>query len=263
MKSPPKDLTDPEAERAAKSLGLISGGRVLDVATGDGTFIQTLMKNLRDYESFVGIDISAEEVEPAREKLKEEPVEILEMNAESLEFENEHFDSVCISYSLHHMVRLNEVLAEMNRVLKPDGHFIVTESYCDGDQTEAQRTGILSHHWDAEIDSLRGVPHGKTLKRDEIKDALGNLGLADIEIFDSTQSINCLLCDRWSECSDPMNEEGIEKAIKEIERNLGHLEGLEESEMQSRLMKEGEELKARIRRTGTSPACSLFLIGMK
>ncbi|MCK4445135.1 MAG: methyltransferase domain-containing protein [Thermoplasmata archaeon] len=263
MKSPPEDLTDPEAERAAKRLSSISGGRVLDVATGDGTFIQTLMKSLKDYESFIGVDISAEKVESAREGLKEEPVEILEMNAESLEFENEHFDSVCISYSLHHMVRLDEVLAEMNRVLKPGGHFIVTESYSDGNQTEAQRTEIASHRWDAEIDSLRGTPHKKTLRRDEIKEALGNLGLAEIEIFDSTQSINCLLCDRWSECSDPMNKEGIEKSIKGIERNLGHLKEVEEPETRSRLKREGEELKERIRRTGTSPACNLLFIGKK
>lgn len=263
MKSPPEDLTDPEAERAAKRLSSISGGRVLDVATGDGTFIQTLIKTLKDYESFVGIDISEKEFKSAKEKFKEEPVEILAMDAENLEFENEHFDTVCISYSLHHMLRLNEVLAEMNRVLRPGGHFIVTESYSDGDQTKAQRTEIASHCWDAEIDSLRGIPHRKTLRRDEIKKALGNLGLADIEIFDSTQSINCLLCDRWSECSDPMNKEGIEKSIKEIEHNLRHLEELEESETRSRLMTEGEELKERIRRTGASPACDLFFIGRK
>ncbi len=263
MKSQSEDLTDPETERVAKRLSSISGGRVLDVATGDGTFIQTLMKSLKDYESFVGIDISAERVQSTREKLKEDPVEILEMNAESLEFGNEHFDSVCISYSLHHMIRLNEVLVEMNRVLKPGGHFLVMESYRDGDQTEAQRTEIATHRWNAEIDSLRGIPHKKTLRRDEIREALGNLGLADIEIFDTTQSINCLLCDRWSECSDPMNEEGIEESIEGIERNLGNLEEWEESETRSRLKREGEELKRRNRKTGTSPACSLFLIGRK
>jgi SAM-dependent methyltransferase len=263
MKSPQEALTDPEAERVAKKLGSISGGKVLDVGTEDGTFIQTLMKSLKDYESFVGIDISTEEFESAREKLKEEPVEILEMNAESMEFEDGHFDSVCISYSLHHMVRLNEVLAEMSRVLRPGGYFIVTESYGDGDQTEAQRTGILSHQWDAEIDSLRGIPHKKPLKRDEIKEALGNLGLSAIEIFDSTQPVNCFFCDRWSECSDPMNEDGLKNDIREIDHNLGHLEEMEESETQSRLVREGEELKERIRKTGTSPACSLFLVGTK
>ncbi|UCD92155.1 MAG: class I SAM-dependent methyltransferase [Methanobacteriota archaeon] len=263
MKSPPEDLIDPETERAAKRLSSISGGRVLDVATGDGTFIQTLMKSLKDYESFVGIDISAEEVESARERMKEESVEILEMNAEFLDFDNEYFDTVCISYSLHHMVKLNTVMAEMYRVLKRGGHFIVSESYSDGDQTRAQKTGILNHHWDAEIDSQRGIPHNKTLKRDEIKENLGGLGLADIEIFDCTQSINCLPCDKWSECSDPMNTEGMRKSIEEIEHNLSNLEETEESRTRSRLIKEGEDLKERIRRTGTSPARSLVLIGRK
>ena len=221
------------------------------------------MKTLKDYESFIGIDISEKEFESAKEGFKEEPVDILVMDAESLEYKDEHFDTVGISYSLHHLIRMDRALEEMKRVLKPGGHFIVTESYCDGNQTEAQRTGILSHHWGAEIDSLRGIPHRKTLKRDEIMDVLENLGLADFEIFDSTQSINCLLCDRWSECSDPMNEEGIKKSIEGIERKLGELEELEESGTRSRLVREGEELRESIRRTGTSPACNLFFIGWK
>ena len=45
----------------------ISGGRVLDVATGDGDFILALKQALGDYDSFVGIDVSREEIEKARE----------------------------------------------------------------------------------------------------------------------------------------------------------------------------------------------------
>ena len=34
-------------------LGLISGGKILDVGTQQGSFISTLMKSLKDYESMV------------------------------------------------------------------------------------------------------------------------------------------------------------------------------------------------------------------
>lgn len=263
MKSPSKVPIDPEAERAAERLSSISGGRVLDVATGDGTFIKTLMKTLKDYESFVGIDISDKEFEATREGFKEDPVEILMMDAGSLEFEDEHFDTVGMSYSLHHLLAMDRALEEMKRVLKPGGHFIVMESYRDGDQTEAQRTEILTHHWGAEIDSLKGIPHRKTLRRDKIKGVLEGLGLKDTEVFDSAQSVNCLLCDKWSECSDPMNEEVIRESIEGIERKLSDLEEMGDFEGRARLVKRGEELMERTRKTGISPASNLFFAGRK
>ena len=41
-------------ERAISS---IAGGRVLDVATQEGHFVQMLMKNLKSYTEIVGIDV--------------------------------------------------------------------------------------------------------------------------------------------------------------------------------------------------------------
>ena len=35
----------------------IAGGKVLDVATGTGQFIQLLMQALKDYDEFLGIDV--------------------------------------------------------------------------------------------------------------------------------------------------------------------------------------------------------------
>ncbi|HIH00645.1 TPA: hypothetical protein HA259_00930, partial [Thermoplasmata archaeon] len=49
----PKGLRSSEAPRIAKRLASISGGRVLDVATGQGGFIDTLVNTLKDYESFI------------------------------------------------------------------------------------------------------------------------------------------------------------------------------------------------------------------
>jgi ubiquinone/menaquinone biosynthesis C-methylase UbiE len=39
-----------------QALGGISCGRVLEVATGEGGFIQTLAENLKSYVEIVGID---------------------------------------------------------------------------------------------------------------------------------------------------------------------------------------------------------------
>ena len=37
-------------------LGTISGGKVLDVATGSGGFIHLLIEGLRDFDEIIGID---------------------------------------------------------------------------------------------------------------------------------------------------------------------------------------------------------------
>ncbi len=117
----PKGLASSAAPKIAARLKSISGGKILDVATGDGDFIRTLIKTLKDYDSFIGIDSSKKEVESARKQLKEQPAKILEMNAEALQFKNNTFDTVCTSYSLHHLENIDKVLAEMKRVLKPNG----------------------------------------------------------------------------------------------------------------------------------------------
>jgi ubiquinone/menaquinone biosynthesis C-methylase UbiE len=78
-------------------LGNISGGFVLDVATLEGRFVQILMENLKDYHEIVGIDINEPAIENAREALGQGNIRFLMMNAECLEFEDESFDTVCIS----------------------------------------------------------------------------------------------------------------------------------------------------------------------
>jgi len=183
MEDLPKRLATSGAPRIAEKLRSISGGKVLDVATGNGGFIDTLMKALRDYDSFVGIDKSRKEVESARRRFEEQPVEIMEMNAEAMEFEHSSFDTVCISFSLHHLGEISKVLAEMKRVLKSGSYFIVQEPFCDGEQTKAQKTDILQHHWDAEIDSLLGVTHNKTFTKRKIEDLVNNLKLEKVEVL--------------------------------------------------------------------------------
>jgi len=41
----------------ARALGTLPGGRVLDVATGEGAFVVKLVGNLESYTEIIGIDI--------------------------------------------------------------------------------------------------------------------------------------------------------------------------------------------------------------
>jgi len=266
MEDLPKRLASSNAGKIAKRLGSVSGGRILDVATAGGGFIDTLMKTLKNYDSFVGIDYcpsatSRKEMESAKKRLEGKPVQFLEMNAENLKFEDESSDTVCISHSLHHLTNIDRVLAEMKRVLKKGGNFILQEVYCDGDQTEAQKADEREHEWEAQIDSLLGITHNKTLTKQRIKDIANSLKLNELETFDSTHPIDCLFCKRNHECEDPRNQATFHNSIKDIGDAIKRIEDYSDLGTRNRLREEGERIKEAIEKSGSAPASYLFIIG--
>jgi len=266
MEDLPKGLSSSNASKIAKRLGSVSGGRILDVATAGGGFIDTLMKALKDYDSFVGIDYCAsatskKEMESAKKRFEGKPVRFFEMNAENLKFEDESFDTVCMSHSLHHLASIGKVLAEMKRVLKKGGNFILQEAYCDGDQTEAQKADELEHEWEARIDSLLGITHNKTLTKQRIMDIASSLNLRELEVFDSTHPIDCLFCKRKHECEDPKNQARFHNSIKEIDDAIKRIENCSDLETRNRLREEGERIKETIAKSGSASASYLFVIG--
>jgi ubiquinone/menaquinone biosynthesis C-methylase UbiE len=264
----PNGLASSNASKIAKRLGSVSGGRILDVATAGGGFIDTLMKTLKDYDSFVGIDdcasaASKKEMESAKKRFEGKPVRFFEMNAENLQFEDESFGTVCMSHSLHHLANIDKVLAEMKRALKSGGNFILQECYCDGDQTEAQKADEHEHEWEARIDSLLGITHNKTLTKRRIMDIADSLNLRELEVFDSTHPIDCLFCKKKYECEDPKNQATFHRAIKEIDDAIKRIENYSDLEIRDRIKEEGERIKETMARSGSAPASYLFIIERK
>ncbi|MCW4053153.1 MAG: methyltransferase domain-containing protein [Candidatus Bathyarchaeota archaeon] len=262
MEELPEGLAASGATRILGKLRLIDGGKVLDVGTSDGDFIITLMKSLKGYGSFVGIDNSAKEVKAAKKRFKEQSIEILKMDAEALRFEDNSFDTVCVSYSLHHLSHIDKVMAEMKRVLKPGGHFIVQEMFSDGTQTEAQRTEILQHHWDAEIDRLFGISHSKTLTKQKILGIIDDLNLRTLTVIESTHPVKCLFCEEKFECDNPKSEKIMSQALKEVDEALGRLEKCYKSKARV-LQEEGDKIKEKLRRYGSASASIIFFMGKK
>jgi len=266
MEDLPKGLASSNAGKIARRLSSVSGGRILDVATGGGDFIHTLMKTLKSYDCFVGIDYcpstsSRNEMESAKKRFEGKPVRFMEMNAENLKFEDESFDSVCVSNSLHHLANIDRVLTEMKRVLKKGGNFILQEVYCDGDQTEAQKADERRHEWEARVDSLLGITHNKTLTEQSIVDVANSLKLKELEIFDSTHPVDCLFCERRHECEDPKNQTVLNKSFKDIDDTIKRLENHPDLRTRRRLKEEGVRIKEAIAESGSSPASYLFIIG--
>jgi ubiquinone/menaquinone biosynthesis C-methylase UbiE len=268
MEDLPRGLASSNAGKIARRLGSVSGHKILDVATAGGGFIDTLMKTLKAYDSFVGIDYCAsdesrEEMEAAKKRFEGKRMQFFQMNAENLRFEDESFDTVCISHSLHHLDKIDRVLTEMKRVLKSNGHFILQECYCDGDQTEAQKADEQEHEWQAQIDSLLGITHNKTLTRQKIMDVAQSLKLKELEIFDSTHSIDCLFCERKHECEDPKNQATLQRSFKDIDNAIKRIENYPDQRIRKNLMEEGEKIKGTIAESGSSSASYLFIIGKK
>jgi len=100
-----------------------AGNHVLDVACGTGTLLALLAACAGPDGRAVGVDMSGEMLEVARQKVRMAQVEFLKANAEALPFEDASFDRVTASLAIHEMNRKGRenALAEMLRVLRPGG----------------------------------------------------------------------------------------------------------------------------------------------
>ena len=232
-----------------KILSQIDGGIVLDAATGRGEFINVLKQNLKSYAQIIGVDNSERSVEYASAIFPENDVEIYRMNLEELAYEDGHFDTVCASNSLHHFENLDKVLAEMLRVLKPGGAFILTEMYSDGEQSEPQKTHILMHHWVAKVDTLCGVYHGATFGKDEIVAMARKLKLKKVKTVDFYLTVD-----------DPKNAKSCAALQRNCQDTIKRIETMPDNEA---LIEEGEALIKRIEEVGYAGASRLLIIGHK
>jgi SAM-dependent methyltransferase len=226
-------------------LGEISGGRVLDVATGGGNFIHSLVEDLKDYTEIIGVDNNKNAAAAFGEAFrKERNIHFQLMDAHHLDFEDSSFDLVCISNSLHHLDPL-PVLTEMKRVLRPGGSLLVSEMYRD-EQTETQMTHVLLHHWWAAVDSVNGIVHRETYTRQQLLDLVSSLGLADVTSFDLSDLSEDPKSPDFLPQLDPVFESYIQRAN-------GH------PDLQAR----GEELKQRVKEVGFHSATTLIMLGRK
>ncbi len=260
MENIPPKLASSGAIEIAEKLKTISGGKILDIATGDGDFILTLIDFLKNYESVIGIDTDENEIKKARLRIKDKTISIKKMKGEKLRYTDETFDLVSIANSLHHMQYKNKTLSEMKRVLKSNGYFIIQEMFCDGNQTEPQKCDTASHILGAEIDSMLGIYHRKVYSKNEILNIVSQMGLKDLEILESTRYVKCLTCEEKYNCEDPKNSELINFALEDIDKTL---EPIKEHKDYSEYRQRAETIKQRIKNQGSANASILFCIGKK
>lgn len=174
-------------KRLKEYLSNISGGKVLDVGTRKGEFILKLKDGLKDYSELIGIDFDEKTIETTKEKYGSDMIHFLHMDALDMNFEDQSFDLVCISNTLHHLPDVMKALTEMKRVLKPGGLLIVNEMFSD-DQDKAQLTHVYLHHIEGAIDTILGECHNETFKKQEIISAVKDAGVNVIDVFEDYET---------------------------------------------------------------------------
>ncbi len=114
-----------------KEVRMSDGARVLDVACGTGEIVVRLAKKY-PASSIVGMDIAPKMLEEAKKKTKGVPAaSFVQGNAERLPFDNASFDLVLMSEAFHHFWEPQQSLAEIYRVLKKGGVFILADPGAD------------------------------------------------------------------------------------------------------------------------------------
>jgi len=232
-----------------QDLKKISAGKVLDLATGRGEFINMLTNSLKDFESITGIDTHEKALKTAKNHFKDKNIKFVKMDAYDITFPNESFDTVSLSNSLHHFSNVEDILKNMKRVLKKKGHLIINEMHCNKEQTEEQKTHILLHHWWGEIDSRMGIVHNSTYTSRQIEDLVSLLELKEITIYEYSFPIK-----------DPKDEKMIDTYISYFDP---YVDRIKDHKDYKKLKDTGEKLKLRLKKIGFSPATSLFIIGKK
>ncbi len=103
---------------------------ILDIATGTGDLAINLVQT--GAEKITGLDISPGMLEIGKEKIAEKnlanTINMIVGDSENLPFEENTFDAITVAFGVRNFENLEKGLAEIYRVLKPTGTFVVLET---------------------------------------------------------------------------------------------------------------------------------------
>jgi ubiquinone/menaquinone biosynthesis C-methylase UbiE len=108
----------------------ITDGKVLDVGTGPGSLAIGFAEGLPGVQ-VVGLDLSDAALELARENAQESRASVRvsfeKGDAEDMPFEDDTFDLAISNNTLHLVERPVSMFNEIQRVLKPQGRFVISD----------------------------------------------------------------------------------------------------------------------------------------
>lgn len=100
---------------------------ILDLATGTGDVLIEIFKKDSSIKKAVGIDISSNMLEIAKNKISRPNIQFILMDAKDIGQLNIQFDVITVAFGIRNMESLEEVLKSVYDALKIEGKFIILE----------------------------------------------------------------------------------------------------------------------------------------
>lgn len=117
-------------KKVVKLVGKTNPETVLDIATGTGDLAINLVKT--NAKKIIGLDISEGMLDVGRKKIStnnlDKTIEMVLGDSENLPFEDNSFDAITVAFGIRNFETLEKGLAEILRVLKPNGIFVILET---------------------------------------------------------------------------------------------------------------------------------------
>jgi arsenite methyltransferase len=127
-----------------------TGEAVLEIGCGGGAYLRDMALAVGETGRACGIDISAEQIEQARELCADAPAAELHVaSALELPFEDGTFDAAFSVQVLEYIDAVDDVLAETARVLKPGGRFVHLATLWDSVVFNAGNEDLMARILDA------------------------------------------------------------------------------------------------------------------
>ena len=103
---------------------------ILDIATGTGDLVILMTKT--SAKKIIGLDISAGMLEVGKQKIEaknlSDRIEMVLGDSENMPYTDNYFDAITVSFGIRNFETLEKGLAEIYRVLKPNGIFVILET---------------------------------------------------------------------------------------------------------------------------------------
>lgn len=136
-------------------------GKVLEVGVGTGLSLEHYKPEMQ----VTGIDFSEDMLQKARNKVSDlslyHVVELRQMDARTLDFPDNHFDSIAAMHVLSVVPDPERVMSEIARVCKPGGRVVITNHFqrkrgllSSLERVFAPLANTIGWHSDFEIDTV-------------------------------------------------------------------------------------------------------------
>ncbi len=100
------------------------GHLFLDAGCGNGNLIEALMQN--GMTTIHGVDLSSDRIEKAKKRFADKSeVQFFNCSLDQTNLAEKKYDHVICRYIFEHVANPNEILAELKRVLKPEGRLSI------------------------------------------------------------------------------------------------------------------------------------------